>query len=220
MKRKIHVLVSWPKLPVLDFLLFVLGLITKLTGNLKFPNLPVTLIDVKKAYDRLMVAFPLRKKGDIEKKEFEDSYDELNNFVHLLAGHVNVIADGNETLIVSTGFEASKGNYSPAVIPAAPGPVTLSQASGGPLHIGIGKVPGADSYVVVVFLGIDYFLIEVKDNNIVLPPSSIRTLIITDATCNETVAGLVKEMHVYVQALSQNSAGKSAFGPLTDIIIN
>ncbi len=220
MKRKIIVLISWTKLSVLDYVLFSNTVIFCLTGNIKFPNLPATMLALKAATDRLQAAYPNRKKGDDEKVEFKNAKKELNALLHKFAEYVNLVADGNEALILSAGFVPSKSTSTHAGIPDCPGMVKLATVMGGTLIVEVGKVEGAVSYIFLLFLGVDYFIVEVNNNFLTLSPSSIRTILIPDGKLKETVTGLTPGTIVYVQALAQNSAGKSAFSPLSNTIIN
>ena len=217
-----QVLINWPHLGTPEFLVFALNVYNLLgkTGSI-FTNLPVTLIAYKAAYDALFAAYPLRKNGIIAKKAYDDAYDVLNDLTHKMAGYVNVVADGDETIILSAGFQATKGTYTPAVDPGCPGGADLTQSKGGPLRMETTKVAGADSYVFFVFFGINYPVVTVNANNIFLPAgSSIPVMIITSGNTVESIKGLATGTHVWVQVLAQNAAGKSALGPISDIIIN
>ena len=222
MTRKMQVLINWPNLTTPEFLVFALNVYTLLgkTGTV-FTNLPVTLLVYKAAYDKLFAVYPLRKNGIEAKQAYEDAYNDLNNMTHSIGGHVNVVANGDETIILSAGFLATKGVYSAAVDPGCPGVVKLTQTKGTPLKMEIMKVNGADSYVYMVYMGINYPTVIVSANNILLTTaSSVPVMIVTSGNTTELIKGLAPGSHVYVQALAQNAAGKSALGPINDIIIN
>ena len=216
------VLINWPNLTTLEFLLFALNVYTLLgkTGSI-FTNLPVTLLDYKAAIDKLNAAYPLRKSNATAKKAYDDAYDVLNNMTHLIAGEVDVVANGDGAIILSAGFQATKGTYTPAVDPICPGGVKLEQSKGTPLRMETTKVTGADSYVFLIYMGINYPVVTVSDNNILLTTaSSVPVMIVTSGNTVEYIKGLAPGTHVYVQALAQNTSGKSALGPISDIIIN
>ena len=53
----------------------------------------------------------------------------------------------------------------------------------------------------------------------IMNPNTVRTIIIPDGNKNETISGLTPGMHVFVQALARNAAGKSTLSPMRDCYI-
>ena len=219
MVRKIVVLINWTSLSALDFVVFMTNVVLKLTGNLTFPDLPVSLVVAQAAIDRLNASYPLRKNGAKEKQEYEDAEAALDEIAHQYAEYVNFIAKGVAATIIAGGFVPSSGITNPAVVPDGTGPVSLKPAMGGLLHLSVGTVTGADSYVYVIYLAPGGAAITVIGKCLIIDPNVVKTIIITDGNKRETIQGLTPGMHVFVQALAQNSAGKSPLSPMMDCFI-
>ena len=220
MPRLIVVLISWTALSCLNLLFFVNGIIEKLYGNPKFLTPPVTKIELQAAYDLVNSTYANHLKGEDEKQQYEDAMSALDVMLHSLALYINPIANGDRQLILSTGFEATTGVIVAAVKPGTPAAVLLKSIAGGSLHMSIGEIPGADSYVFIVYCGSPTSPALSSDECITLPPNVQNVYIITDGNLSETLTNLPIGTHAFVQALAQNSAGKSSFGPITSIFLN
>jgi hypothetical protein len=217
--KLITVLISWARSKALDIVSFALTVGKKMTGNANFPTPKVPPAAITAAANRLEAAYAARKNGSEAKLEYEDAFDDLNDKLYAQAGYVDNIADGDAMIIASSGFVASNNARTPSTVPGTPAPPKLKTEAGGILHLSIDRVPGALSYLYVLFLGEDVFNIEVLDDYIIMPPTLIKTIIIPEGGLREDIRGLIPGTKVHVQVLAQNTAGKSPFSPLVSTFI-
>ena len=220
MKRKIFVLFSWTSLGTLEFLVFVANVIISMTGNKSYLTPKVTMTDLQAGYDRLKLAYPDRKKGPDEKQEYENAYAALDKLMHSEAGYVNEIADGDAAMIISAGFIPSSGIAVSAVTPANPGIVKLTPSLGGNLEMELAEVIGAVSYLYILCFGATIPKIQITEDGLIFPPMTNSFMVIPDGNMKEHLTGLEPGMHVWVQALAQNAAGKSKFGSISDCFLS
>lgn len=123
--KKIFVLVSFVKLPVADRISFYRNVISKMASNAYFPTPDVPLSDAITAVDALETASIATKDGSRTAISVRDDAEEkVDKVFYKLADYVNRIADGEETIILSSGFE-------PSAQPAArlKAPLTVSAGS-------------------------------------------------------------------------------------------
>ena len=123
--------------------------------------------------------------------------------------YVNITAGGNSDIIKSSGFNCSKETDTKAVIPATPGPANVSIDGNGIITVNTQKVPGADDYCTVIFIG-EVTTALVIGKYISFPNGGV-TIVIPRAGLHETITGLTPGSKVTVITLAQNTAGKSAF---------
>jgi len=217
--KLITVLISWVRSSALDIASFATNIVTKMTGNSYFTTPKVPLADIAAAADRLEKAYTNRKNGQAGKLEYEAALDGLNEKLYSQASYVNGIANGNAIIISSSGFVPSNNERVTATVPTTPNSPKLKTEAGGILHIAVDKVAGADSYLYVLFLGDDTFNIGVQDDYIMMPSTTIKTIIIPDGGMREDIRGLLPGTKVHVQVLAQNTAGKSPFSALVSSYI-
>lgn len=127
--KKIFVLVSFVKLPVADKISFYRNVIAKMASNAYFPTPDVPLSDAITAVDALETASIATKDGSRTAISVRDDAEEkVDKVFYKLADYVNRIADGEETIILSSGFEPSA---QPAARLKAPLTVGNGSHSGG-----------------------------------------------------------------------------------------
>ncbi len=217
--KAIVVLISWVRNSALDIVSFALNIVTKMTDNTNFPKPKVPLTELSDAAHRLEDAYASRKNGMDGKLEYEAALDGLNERLYSQASYVNDIAAGNAQIIASSGFEPSNNARVPATIPVTPNPPKVKPLGNGIMSISTDKVSGASSYLYVIFLGDDVFNITVQDDYILMPPSTIKTIIIPEGGLREDIRGLVPGTKVHVQVLAQNTAGKSPFSAMVSAFV-
>ena len=213
MPKFIVVLISWKKNLVLNMVSVARYTVQQMTDNPNFPIPAVSLETLTSAANRAETAYGNRKNGPAGKMENINAAADLDGLLHLQADYVSTIAGGNETIIVSAGFQATKSSRTPAVIPATPGAPKIKTISGNALQIMLDKVAGADSYAYAIFFG-EPTEIEVADNHFVIPVTTAPFFIINDGGAREEIRSIAPGTKFSVQALAQNTAGKSQWGPL------
>lgn len=106
--KKSFVLVSFIKLSISDKISFYRNVITKMTDNAYFPTPDVSLTDATAAVDKFEADDIASKDGSRTATAVRnDSEEKTNTLFYKLADYVNRIADGDEAIILSSGFELS-----------------------------------------------------------------------------------------------------------------
>ncbi|MCX6198410.1 MAG: fibronectin type III domain-containing protein [Bacteroidetes bacterium] len=121
---------------------------TKITGNPNFVTPIPSLADIKAATDALENAYTDALNGDRAKKAtMRITRKALKELIVKLADYVQIISDGDETKILSSGFGVRK-QRTPATVPDVPIDVKVSSTEfDGALDISFKPVKGAKSYV-------------------------------------------------------------------------
>ena len=125
------------------------NVIAKLTGNALFPNPPVTLVDMKAKGDELQVAIENATDGSKASKAARNALVlEVRAMLRRVADYVRMVANGDEAMLTTTGFEMAK---QPAPV-GVPGVAKDMQArmtnSKGGLELRWRSVHGAYGYQV------------------------------------------------------------------------
>lgn len=123
------------------------GIYDSMNGNTNFPS-PVpdmaTLQAAITAYNQALTAAQSRDKNDVAVKNEKRS--ELNDLLTSLAAYVNFAADGDRTILISSGFDLAKeGDTTPLQKPE-----NIQVEDGvntGELTVSVTAVKGAKSYV-------------------------------------------------------------------------
>jgi hypothetical protein len=110
MKKKIIVKVNWSTKKALKMASIGRGTATAMTGNAGFPTPKVGLAAMNAAALRVDNAFLNKKNGTAGKDEFINSCNALDILLHAQAEYVSGIANGDETVIHSSGFESTSNN--------------------------------------------------------------------------------------------------------------
>ena len=85
------------------------NVVTKVTGNPLFPTLIISLADLNAALDKFEAdILAARDGGHLAVAVMHDSEIAIDKMFRALAHYVDMIADGDETIILSAGFQATK----------------------------------------------------------------------------------------------------------------
>jgi len=107
--KKVSVLIDFIKLSVAEKIVFLRNVIGNLTGHSTFTNPDVTLADGKMKADKLESASLAAKDGSHTAiSAMHDAEQDVDTYLRKMSGYINRIADGDETLILSSGFHATK----------------------------------------------------------------------------------------------------------------
>jgi antitoxin (DNA-binding transcriptional repressor) of toxin-antitoxin stability system len=127
--KKIFVLVSFVKLSVNGKIAFYRNVIAKMTGNSRYPSPDVTLANAATVVNTLETAEIAAKDGShTAVSAMHDAEKKADDIFYKLADYVNRIANGDETAILSSGFEPSA---QPAASQKAPLTATNGTHTGG-----------------------------------------------------------------------------------------
>lgn len=142
--RKDRIVFDFIKKPVSSKIEFSRNVYTRMSGNPKFPapDISLDILEAKTTLleDRNVAAFNGGKEAKALMRQTEAELDDL---LRKQAGYVNRIADGNDTIILSAGFNLAK-HPSPPVRPDFS--VELGLKSGS-VTIRRQAVEGAKSYI-------------------------------------------------------------------------
>lgn len=107
--KKQKALLDFIQQPVVTKIAFYRNVITQLTGNESFQHPDVALADAKAAVDQLESDYLVTLDGShLAVSAMHDAEEKADSMFRVLVAYVNRIADGNETLIISSGFHLSK----------------------------------------------------------------------------------------------------------------
>ena len=107
--KKITTLLDFVGFKVNDKLVFYKNGAVQLANTLLFPDLPVPLSTINKIIDDFEVAVLAAKDGaHSANSEMHDKEKIADDLFRKLAAYVDKIADGDETIILKSGFHASK----------------------------------------------------------------------------------------------------------------
>jgi len=218
MPKTIAVLIPWRaprKIP--DMISFARFVVQQMTGNPYFETPAVPLATLSSAAANAEVAYNNRKNGAAAKLANESTAQALSDLLSRQANYVNNIAQGNAEVIAGAGYTATKDGRTFAVIPGTPGAAKVVRLNTGGVKLSLDKVAGADSYTYVIFLG-EPVRVEIEENHLVFPPTAQSFLIINDGTTREEIRSLAPGTKFSVMTLAQNTAGKSAWGPLISAV--
>jgi len=107
--KKLKAVLTFLRLSIIEKIGFYRNVIEKMTNNPTFPTPDVPLTEAKASVDKLETAYYAARDGShvaiAEMHQYEDEADEL---FRKQADYVNRIADGEESEILSSGFDVSK----------------------------------------------------------------------------------------------------------------
>lgn len=172
-------------------------IVTSMTGNANFPTPTPDLATVQLAYEELGGAYQKGlDKSLTAKAEQRTKNEALNNLIRPLRDYVNGIAQGDEDIVLSSGFEASKV---PTPVGPMPQVIHLVGRGGdgdGTVRLRWKSVYGAKNYVIQQ--GID-------DTNYVA--------IAYPTTSSMVIEGLVIGQFYWFRVAANGAAG---LGPFSD----
>ena len=107
--KKIKVLIDFTGRPIPQKIVFYRNVIDKLTSNPTFPSPDITLTDAKSAVDALENAYVAARDGaHTAISNMHDKEVAADRLFIQLAAYVDRIAMGDETKILSSGFDETK----------------------------------------------------------------------------------------------------------------
>ena len=107
--RKINVLLDYSRFSVAEKIVFLRNVVARLTNHATFDNPDVSLADGTAKADKLEAASLAAKDGARTAiSAMRDAELDVDKYLKKLAIYVERIADGDETLILSSGFHISK----------------------------------------------------------------------------------------------------------------
>ncbi len=107
--KKTQVLLDFIPMSLVMFIDFCLSIIDSMKTNPKFPTPDVSISDIETLINNIKVTHIKALKGDKEaKEEVIILREELEELLKINALYVNRIAKGNEAIIASSGYHASK----------------------------------------------------------------------------------------------------------------
>ena len=107
--KKVKVLLNFIQYSVAEKLAFYRAIVAKLTNNPAFPSPDVALADVKTALDSFEASIvAARNGGPAATSTMHDNEKAVDTLFRHLAHYVDKIADGDETTLLSSGFQETK----------------------------------------------------------------------------------------------------------------
>lgn len=107
--KKIKVLLSFTRLAVAEKIAFYRNVIAKLTENRVFPNPDVSLETAKTAVDKMETSYIASKDGSHTAVAMLHADEQAaDDIFRTLAAYVDRIGNGDETNLLSSGFQISK----------------------------------------------------------------------------------------------------------------
>lgn len=160
------------------------------------------LVDVQNAKDNLSKAYNAALDGGkTAKAEQRTANTDLNNLLRPLRDYVNEVANGNEDIVLLSGFEASKIPTPVGDMPA----VTIKNGKGGDgdgsVNLNWTVVYGAKNYVVEMSLD------GVTFTTVAFPTKS-----------RVTVTGLTIGQFYWFRVAANGAAGLGPFGPAMKVL--
>jgi hypothetical protein len=127
---------------------FCTNVITKLTGNNAFPNLPVTLAELTTEYTAFHNACAAAAEGGKTARAARDAAREvLDTSLRSLAAYVQSIAGQDLTVLLSSGFEAVSNTRTQTPL-ETPNFLKIDHGNTTQLFVSVTAVPNARSYEI------------------------------------------------------------------------
>lgn len=211
MKKKIIVRINWLASKPLQMAGIARGTVTAMTGNTQFPTPKVALTAMTTAATRVENAWANRKNGAVAKDELSSSCNDLDVLLHTQGDYVSAIADGDETIIHSAGFEATGSTNSTARIAAPTGveaPV-LKPLAGGVIKVKAKPVANTSNYCFI--LAVDSAINATIVNGQLLMDNGSKVYVINSTKSTVVFNGLPTLKPVNVLFIASNANGDSGF---------
>ncbi|HPS12370.1 MAG TPA: fibronectin type III domain-containing protein [Prolixibacteraceae bacterium] len=107
--KKIKAVLTFLRLSIIEKIGFYRNVIEKMTDNPNFPSPDVPMTEVTVSVDKLEKAYYAARDGShVAIAEMHQCEEESDEIFRKLVDYVNRIADGDESMIRSSGFETSK----------------------------------------------------------------------------------------------------------------
>ena len=190
------------------------GSVTAMAGNAKFSSPKVTLVTITNAATRVENAWANRKNGATAKDELSSSCNDLDVLLHTQADYVSDIANSDEAVIHSAGFEATgtATNASKIVAPTAVAAPVLTSKNGGVIKVKATAVANATNYCFV--LAVDTGINATTSNGQMNFEGATKLFIINSSKSSAVFTGLPPLKAITVAVVVSNSHGDSGFSAM------
>ncbi|WP_163714590.1 fibronectin type III domain-containing protein [Mangrovibacterium lignilyticum] len=136
------------------------GACSQMNGNPHFPTPSPELITVQTATDEFLTADEKSKTGSHQDVAIKNQKRKnLEKLLHALAVYVNLTADGDEAILLSSGFELAKKAEAVGPLDAPEGLQVKAGNARGSLSVSCKRVAGAGSY------GFEYRQLQTESDN-------------------------------------------------------
>ena len=213
MSKKAKARISWKMSIPLKMASFASGTVSAMTNNDTFKNPDVALDDVTKGAKRVVDAYGRRKNGPVAKDELKNGCIDLDEKLHVQALYVSKIADGDETIIHSAGFESTKDAVLAKI--AKPTNTTAPKAVGTPaggMKVTVDAVAGAKLYCFILVVDA-VFNVTVLNGQLQIPLGT-QAFIINSTKHIANFVGLPTLKNVQIAVVAMNSNGASDISPI------
>jgi hypothetical protein len=234
---KIHVSLGYHRSSPDTFDTFAVGVRDGIFGNpTQFATPPVTSTAFQALIDDYINKRAAYKQGGLAQKgPYQAARTALMAAVDTLSEYVDDLADGNENIILLSGFVPTKATDTEPAVPAAPHVVTLTRGPSRELMAECNKVPGADFYGCILIQGIpmppfitmngmgQITAVAIQEDNPnpdEYKPINGSIVVAIDLNKNRQkhFVGLVKGVDYYVYFYAGNATGISAFSEVESIM--
>jgi hypothetical protein len=132
-----------------ELLVFTISVVEKMTGNSYFTNPNPKLETIKTSYDEFQSALSKQQRGNRESTAVKNAKREvLEDLLQRLANYVEEVADNNEVILLSSGFELYKKAEKIGPLDVPTGLAVKPGTTHGSLVFSWDKVDNARSYEV------------------------------------------------------------------------
>ena len=212
------VVTNWKKQKPTSMLQVSSQVAENMEGNENFPNPAIAIANMQSISSRVQTAYNNRGNGKIARLELEAAITELDGALRTQSYYVTNTAQGDLAIIQTSGFEASKGTSSKAVVPTMPTNVKL-ESNNGNVSLIAKKPTGASSLCWVIYYGDVTDTVKVENGRISVP-ANVSAQIINAGKGREVISSLAPGTKVSVQVMAQNTAGCSSLSQLASIYVN
>ena len=203
--KKTKALLDFIVLPVNDKLEFYKYIANQLANATLFPSPDITIAMIKTVIDNFETAILAAKDGSHSALAVRNDKEKLADDVfRILVNYVNRIADGDETIIIKSGFNASKQ------------PIPFQKAE---LSVIYGEHSGSVMVIIKAILNAVAYKIQYRKTSVSgLLEEWLEAEISTSASC--LIANLIPGTKYDFRFASISSAGTSDFSnPISIIVI-
>lgn len=218
MKKYYFALTNWSKTNAKTMLDVASKVSERMQDNDNFPNPAVPMTDFDKKAETLQRTYNNRRNGKVAKIELSNACVEMDTALRSQALYVTETSKGDNLIIETSGFDASKGDFTKAVVPEMPTNVRLESKNGNVCLI-TKKPLGASALCWVIYYGDVKDLVRVESNRLVVP-MGVGAQIINGGKYREMLSGVEPGTKVTVQVLAYNAAGCSALSSTECIYVN
>jgi len=208
MIRKPSVSLEFKTFSIPEEIVFGQNVIDQMTANVAiFPTPDVPLVTLQTVNDDLSTTAHEAESGDHSKvAAMYTAYKVWDTTFGTHADYVDRIANGNETIILQSGFRATKSETSPAAIPTA---LTVTKAEVNPLpgsvHVEVGYQQGVKNYLY--FFSTENTPINLENHEFSLAQNPSVIGFISDNHRKVDFNNLTSGATLYLSVAAQNTAG-------------